>query len=106
MCPDRSPDALVYPMGFSNGYKRHQTILKMIGVPRFKLHDLRDCFASIMAERGVTPATLKYLIGHENEATTAKFYKRPTWDGIEHAREAISRPILVDVQSGRAAELS
>ncbi len=59
-----------------------------------------------LTERGVTPATLKYLMGHENEATTAKFYRRPTWDGIEHAREAISRSIQMDVQSGRAAGLS
>lgn len=93
-CPDRSNGALVYVtlstgrrMNMRNGYECHQTILKLIGVPPFKLNGLRDCFASLHAERGMKTKTLSYLMGHSEEWVTNRFYKKASRDGIEAARK-------------------
>jgi integrase len=46
------------------------------GIPRFSLHDLRNTFASILADRGVHEQVIAVLMGHAAASVTRDYIKR------------------------------
>jgi integrase len=48
--------------------------LEKAGLPHVQVHDLRHSFASILADAGEDPETLRALLGHSRTSTTMDLY--------------------------------
>lgn len=56
---------------------------------RFRFHDQRHTFASILATRGINSFTLRDLLGHTSTRTTER-YARPSDEALQMVKEALS----------------
>lgn len=69
------PDDLVFPScqdSVINGYmERH---IKMAGLPKIRVHDLRHSHASLLIHRGVPITVISKRLGHESPDITLKVY--------------------------------
>lgn len=54
--------------------RRVKRFMKNNGFPDFSPHDLRHTFATNMAKRGMNPAILKQILGHDDISTTFAIY--------------------------------
>lgn len=62
--------------------------IRRAGIPDFRLHDLRHCFASYAAMEGVSQKALMSLLGHKDARMTHRYthlsedYLRQVVDGL------------------------
>jgi integrase len=66
----------------------HTAILEEAGLPHVRVHDLRHSVASILADAGEDPETLRALLGHSRTSTTMDLYCHASDNG---KRRAITR---------------
>lgn len=59
------------PTGISSRFARR---LKDAGVPRIRLHDLRDTHATLLLKEGVAPHVVSQRLGHSSVAFTLQVY--------------------------------
>jgi len=57
--------------------------------PRFRFHDQRHTFASILATKGINAFTLRDLLGHTSTRTTERC-ARPSDEAFETVKIALS----------------
>ena len=61
-------------------------------LPKLSCHLMRHTFCTRMAELGINPKTLQYLMGHSNYRVTADFYITET---AEHAKQEFERVVSI-----------
>jgi integrase len=76
------------PVDPRNFNRWHTEILKEAELHHIRVHDLRHSFASILADAGEDPETLRALLGHSRTSTTMDLYCHASDKG---KRRAISR---------------
>jgi integrase len=76
------------PVDPRNFHRWHTEILKKAGLPHVRVHDLRHSFASLLADAGEDPETLRALLGHSRTSTTMDLYCHANEAG---KRRAINR---------------
>ena len=69
-------------------HRWHTAILKKANLPHVRIHDLRHSFASILADAGEDPETLRALLGHSRTSTTMDLYCHASEKG---KRRAVNR---------------
>jgi integrase len=62
------------PADESKVRKAHNLALKVAGLRRIRVHDLRGTFAALLVSAGVPLYTVSKLLGHSDPATTARHY--------------------------------
>jgi integrase len=53
----------VHPSSFQ---RRFKTLVRRVGVPLIRLHDVRHTFATLALEAGVHPKVVSEILGHAN----------------------------------------
>lgn len=66
------------PTSPSGAYHRHKTILRSLGLPDIRFHDLRHTFATHALKNNVDPKTLSGILGHTNASFTLDTYTHVT----------------------------
>lgn len=66
------------PTSPSGAYHRHKTILRNLGLPDIRFHDLRHTFATHALKNNVDPKTLSGILGHTNASFTLDTYTHVT----------------------------
>jgi integrase len=76
--------------------RQFRALLRLAGLPPFKLYDLRHSFASHLLDQGVKITDVAKLLGHAKPRTTLAFYAHPLHaDDVSHidrlmaARQAV-----------------
>jgi site-specific recombinase XerD len=64
---------------------RLQALLERIGLPRMRFHDLRDAYASFLAQ-GASMRELMDVLGHDRMATTSDIFPHV----VEEARREVA----------------
>lgn len=83
------PDELVF--GISETIKKaFDTARKLAGVPDFRLHDCRHCYATRLIQAGMPIEEVARLLGHADISTTYR-YVNPTADTARRALEILNR---------------
>jgi integrase len=88
---------------FSRRARLHEILakaLKRIGLPRFRLHDVRHLFASHFVMSGGDLFTLSKLLGHASVEITAEVYAHIT---DRHRAEQMARMSFTGARSGNAS---
>jgi integrase len=65
-----------------------EVLLKRLGLPPMRFHDLRHLFASIQLDAGTPMAMVSKLMGHSTIALTADLYSHLMDDAAARAAEA------------------
>jgi integrase len=60
--------------GFHVTERSLKPLLRRVGLPVIRFHDLRHVFASIMLSNGTRPDLVAQMLGHTNPATTLRIY--------------------------------
>ena len=68
------------PLHPSSAYKKLKTLLKRLGLPLLRFHDLRHTFATQATDGGVDPKTLAGILGHTDASFTLDTYTHVTSD--------------------------
>jgi len=76
-----------------------QRIRKQAGIEDVRLHDLRHTFASVAVARGVSLPVIGGILGHRNQATTAR-YAHLADDPLRRASEDVGQEIA-NIMGGR-----
>ena len=83
--PDGSP---IPPWNFGSAFR---DLVKRSGVPRIRLHDLRDTHASLLAKAGIPLHVISRRLGHSSITITADRYIGRYRDQDEAAASAFER---------------
>lgn len=67
-------DAVGVPYESKRPTRTLQRLLKELGLPVIKFHDLRHTYATRLFEKGVPPKTVQVLLGHADIDTTMNIY--------------------------------
>ena len=73
--------------------KKLSAVLKRVGCPAIRFHDLRHTFATSALEHGMDVKTLSTVIGHVSSATTLNVYAHVTDEMWQKAADKIDRAI-------------
>lgn len=76
-------------------HRWHTAILKEAGLPHVRVHDLRHSFASLLADAGEDPETLRALLGHSRTSTTMDLYCHASEKGKRRAITRLSEILKV-----------
>jgi integrase len=68
-----------------------QDLLKRVGLPRLRFHDLRHSAISLLGEQGVPPRMVMELVGHSNIGTTLNTYSHVVRSLRQEAAAAADR---------------
>ena len=71
---DVQPTDRVIPISKSKLEKEMQQGVKLSGVKKIRIHDLRHSHASLLIEMGFSPKEIAERLGHENIETTLNTY--------------------------------
>lgn len=74
----------------NNLQRDFQQIVARAGIARCRMKDLRDTFASTLANAGVNQAIVQRLAGHTNITTTLRHYTQVRDESMVEATEALS----------------
>ena len=77
------------PMNPSTAYGKLKSILKAVGLPDIRFHDLRHTFATHALTSGVDAKTLAGILGHTNASFTLDTYTHVTTDMQKNAAEIV-----------------
>ena len=77
------------PVQLGTAYKRHKQILKKLGLPSIRFHDLRHTFATHSIRSGVDAKTLSNILGHTNASFTLDTYTHVTTEMQDRASEIV-----------------
>lgn len=98
--PDQQFDARpVFPASNGQPYNpthvsRHfLTLVKRLGLPKIRLHDLRHTSASLGLEGGESLLSVKRRLGHSSIAITADVYSHVTPAGAERAADRLASTV-------------
>ena len=75
-----SPDSVLHML---------QRVLKRVGLPRIRFHDLRHTFATMALQNGVDVKTLSGALGHYSAGFTLNTYTHATAQMKQDAADAI-----------------
>lgn len=76
-------------MQLGAAYRRHKQILKKLGLPSIRFHDLRHTFATHSIRSGVDAKTLSNILGHTNASFTLDTYTHVTNEMQDRASEIV-----------------
>jgi integrase len=76
--------------------KHFQRILKAVGLPRIRFHDLRHTAATLLLGRGVHPKIVSEMLGHSSISMTLDLYSHVT-----PSMQAEAAAVLDGVLTGR-----
>ena len=92
------------PLHPSSAYRKLKTILKNVGLPLIRFHDLRHTFATMALENGMDVKTLSSIIGHVSSSTTLDIYLHSTDKMQKEAARSIDRGIRGVSSDAKVAE--
>jgi len=82
------PDgAMIEPKNFTRWF---QTILRQVGLPKARLHDIRHSHASLLLKRGINPKVIQERLGHSTIGITLDLYSHLTPGMQEEASNMIN----------------
>lgn len=74
------------------GGRNRQKKLRVVKRPlHITIYDFRHTFCTRMAERGMNPKTLQYIMGHKKLSTTLSYYTEVTEKMVEDARKIMAQ---------------
>jgi integrase len=68
------PSAIGTPMESSNLIKHFKKLLKQVGLPDIRFHDLRHTAATLMLRQGIHPKVVQERLGHSSISVTMDVY--------------------------------
>ena len=83
------PEERGLPTGPRCGAKKAGAVLKRVGCPAIRFHDLRHTFATNALKHGMDVKTLSTVIGHVSSATTLNVYAHVTDEMRQKAADKI-----------------
>ena len=78
------------PLHPDSAYNKLKWILKRIGLPPMRFHDLRHTFATHAMQGGVDAKTLSGILGHTDASFTLDTYTHVTGDMQRNAASVVS----------------
>ena len=84
------------PADPGSAYRRLKVLLKQVGLPSIRFHDLRHTFATHALASGVDVKTLSGILGHTRAAFTLDTYTHTTGDMQKRASEVVG-DFLTDI---------
>ena len=78
------------PLHPESAYRKLKTILKNIGLPLIRFHDLRHTFATHAMQGGVDAKTLAGILGHTDASFTLDTYTHVTGDMQRNASSVVN----------------
>ncbi len=82
------------PLDASNVmYRGFKPLLKRVGLPDIRFHDLRHTCATLMLSEGVNPKIVQELLGHATISQTMDTYSHVMPDMQEKAADALERSL-------------
>lgn len=78
------------PLHPDSAYNKLKWILKRIGLPHMRFHDLRHTFATHAMQGGVDAKTLSGILGHTDTSFTLDTYTHVTGDMQRNAASVVS----------------
>jgi len=67
--------------------------VRLAGLPRVRLHDLRHSYATLSIEGGVDLTVVSWALGHSSIHTTANIYAHPSPKMIKGAADILDRHV-------------
>ena len=81
------------PVNPSSAYRRLKELLKQVGLPSLRFHDLRHTFATHALASGVDAKTLSRILGHTKASFTLDTYTHVTGDMHRNAAEIVGNVV-------------
>ena len=78
------------PLHPDSAYRKLKTILKSVGLPLIRFHDLRHTFATHATQGGVDAKTLAGILGHTDASFTLDTYTHVTGDMQRNASSVVN----------------
>ena len=94
-----NPDNLVFTTEFGRYinnktlYMNFKRIMRKLGFPQFRFHDLRHTFATLTLEAGVDVKTVSHMLGHTDAGFTMNTYMHVTDDMQKNAADKMKEVI-------------
>jgi integrase len=79
------------PRNFARAFDQ---MLRKVGLPRVRVHDMRHTFATLMLELGESPKTVQTLLGHSRVAITLDIYSHVSLDLEKRAAAKLNAALL------------
>jgi integrase len=101
------PTTIGTPMAARNMYEDFKILLKRIGLPIIRFHDLRHTAATLMLQQGVHPKIVQERLGHADISMTMNIYSHVLPSMQEEAAEKLDElltPIEVSTEIRRLRE--
>lgn len=101
------PTRLGTPMFPTNMYKDFKDLLKKLGLPNVRFHDLRHTAATLMLQQGIHPKIVQERLGHADISMTLNTYSHVLPSMQEDAAEKLDellRPIDVSDEFRKMGE--
>jgi len=78
------------PLHPDSAYRKLKTLLKSVGLPLIRFHDLRHTFATHATQGGVDAKTLAGILGHTDASFTLDTYTHVTGDMLRNASSVVN----------------
>jgi integrase len=88
------------PLDPVNFYRHFLTLLRRVGLPRSRVHDIRHAFATTMRELGESPKTVQTMLGHASIKTTLDIYSHVSLDLEKQAAARLNAALREAATSG------
>ena len=97
------PSTVGTPMGQNNLFRSFKALLRTVGLPEIRFHDLRHTAASLMLMYGVSPIIVAKRLGHSKVSMTLDVYGHLIPEMQNKAAELIDElitPIPIELHTG------
>jgi integrase len=79
------------PRNFARSFEQ---ILKRVGLPQMRVHDMRHTFATLMLELGESPKEVQTMLGHSRVAITLDIYSHVSLELEKRAAAKLNAVLL------------
>jgi len=94
------PSRVGTPQSGSNLSKEYKKLLKKVGLPEIRFHDLRHTAASIMLNDRMPPIVVSKILGHSKPSTTMDIYGHlipAAYEGVGDRMDELLTPVSIDI---------